>query len=168
MKTDRFLTGIVIGIGVLIVVALVLFFTRRTTMVYVPDDRPENIVQNFALAVHTKDFQKAYDYMADLDHKPSFDAFRQFYLSQEIELNKYSLQVGTSAVTNDRAVVYCSLVYAGGGPFGSINRQQGTASLFLKGPKWKVTEMPFVYWDYSWYNPNVVPAEKFQPNVQGD
>jgi hypothetical protein len=34
MKQDKFLTGILIGIGVLIVIALALFFTRKDTKQY--------------------------------------------------------------------------------------------------------------------------------------
>jgi len=38
MKQDRFLTGILIGIGVLIVIALFVFFTRKDTQTYIPED----------------------------------------------------------------------------------------------------------------------------------
>ena len=39
MKQDRFLIGILIGIGVLIVVALTIFFTRQNKQTYMSDRR---------------------------------------------------------------------------------------------------------------------------------
>jgi hypothetical protein len=159
MKQDRYLTGIVIGIAALVVLALVLFLTRRTQVTYLSDDQPQNVVQNFVLALNKKEYQKAYTYLDGMKNKPDFDEFQQYFLSQDIELNKRSLQVGTATVTTDRAVVYCTLVYAGDGPFGSINRQQVTASLVLKDGKWGIIEMPY-YWNYSWNDLNSIPAEK--------
>ena len=57
MKQDKFLTGILIGIGVLIVIALGLFFTRQDKRDYVADDKPEGVVYNYVLAVVNKDYQ---------------------------------------------------------------------------------------------------------------
>ena len=65
MKQDRFLVGILIFIGVLVVVALALFFIRQDNQVYVADDTPDNIVRNYALALQKQDFQRAYTYLAD-------------------------------------------------------------------------------------------------------
>ena len=58
MKQDRFLTGILIGIGVLVVIALVVFFTRKDSQTYVSEDVPEGVVHNYVLAVLNKDYQK--------------------------------------------------------------------------------------------------------------
>jgi hypothetical protein len=168
MKTDRFLTVIVIGIGVLVVIALALFFTRRSAIEYLTEDRPENIVHNYMLALHKQDYQKAYDYLADLKYKPGFGEFRQYLLGQQIELNRYSLQVGSAAINTDRAVVYCTMVYSNGGPFGTINREPATANLAQTDGKWKISEMPPAYWNYSWFNQNSIPPEIFQPVNPGD
>ena len=58
MKQDRFLTGILIGIGVLIVIALAVFFTRKDSQTYVSEDAPEGVVHNYVLAVLNKDYPK--------------------------------------------------------------------------------------------------------------
>ena len=55
MKQDRFLTGILIGIVVLVVVALAVFFTRKDNLNYVSDDTPAGVVQNYVVAVHKRD-----------------------------------------------------------------------------------------------------------------
>ena len=65
MKQDRFLTGILIGIGVLVVVALAVFFSRKDAQTYVPDDTPEGVVYNYVLAVLNKDYEKAFVLAAD-------------------------------------------------------------------------------------------------------
>jgi hypothetical protein len=40
MKQDRFLTGILVGIAVLVVVALAVFFIRKDNQSYVSEDVP--------------------------------------------------------------------------------------------------------------------------------
>ena len=60
MKQDRFLTGILIGIGVLIVISVALFFMRKDSqLTYLDDTKPENVVHNYAVAVYKKDYDKA-------------------------------------------------------------------------------------------------------------
>ena len=80
MKQDRFLTGILIGIAVLIVVALTVFFSRKDNLNYVADDTPEGVVQNYVVALHKRDFDKAYGYLADLENKPTQEQFHQSFL----------------------------------------------------------------------------------------
>ena len=79
MKQDRFLTGILIGIGVLIIAALAVFFVRKDSQTYVPDDVPEGVVHNYVVAVLNKDYEKAYGYLADLDNKPTYEEFRESF-----------------------------------------------------------------------------------------
>ena len=43
MKQDKFLTGILIGVGALVVLALVLFFTRQGKQDYVSENTPEGV-----------------------------------------------------------------------------------------------------------------------------
>ena len=49
MKQDKFLTGILIGVGALVVLALVLFFTRQDKRDYLPEDTPEGVAHNYVL-----------------------------------------------------------------------------------------------------------------------
>ncbi len=59
MKQDRFLTGILIGIAVLIVIALAFFFSRQNTQTYVSEDTTDGVVNNYVLALLNKDYPKA-------------------------------------------------------------------------------------------------------------
>ena len=89
MKQDKFLTGILIGIGVLIVIALALFFTRKDTKQYTTEDTPEGVVYNYVLAVFNRDYEKAYTYLADLKNKPTYEEFRKsFFNGKLVELRQ--------------------------------------------------------------------------------
>jgi hypothetical protein len=76
MKQDRFLLGILIGIGALVAIALAVFFARRDTQQYRADGAPESVVFNYVLAVTNRDYEKAYGYLANLEHKPTNADFR--------------------------------------------------------------------------------------------
>jgi len=81
MKQDRFLLGILVGIGILVVIALVLFFVRQDKQEYVMDDVPEGVVHNYALALYQGDYQKAYGYLAEREDKPTYEEFRMPFLN---------------------------------------------------------------------------------------
>ena len=55
MKQDRFLIGILIGIVILVVAALTVFFTRKDNLIYVTEETPEGVVQNYVVALHKRD-----------------------------------------------------------------------------------------------------------------
>ncbi len=84
MKQDRFLLGILIGIGVLILAALIVFFSRQNQQTYNPEGTPDGAVHNYILAVLNGNYQKAYGYLADLDNKPSYDTFRRSFATGSV------------------------------------------------------------------------------------
>jgi len=152
MKQDRFLTGILIGIGVLIVVALAVFFTRKDTQVYVSEDTPEGIVHNYVLAVLNKDYQKAYGYLADLEYKPHYEEFRRAFLNREVNPEGQAVDIGESTITGDEAVVDLALIYNSSDPFSTGYRNVQSASLVKQNGAWKLTSMPqYNFWGYNWY-----------------
>ncbi len=89
MKQDRFLLGILIGIGVLIIAALVVFFIRKDSQTYVPDDVPEGVVHNYVVAVLNKDYEKAYGYLADLDKQAHLRAVPEIVRDRGIEPRQF-------------------------------------------------------------------------------
>jgi len=62
-NTDKFLVGIVAGIVVLVVVALLLTLTRPGES-YRADDTPEGVVHNYLLALQKGDYERAYSYLS--------------------------------------------------------------------------------------------------------
>ena len=152
MKQDRFLTGILIGIGVLIVVALAVFFTRKDTQTYLPEDVPEGVGHNYVLSVLNKDYEKAYGYLADLEDKPTYDEFRRAFLNREVFPDQVGVDVGESDIIRDTATVELSLIHNSSDPFSTGWRDSQIAQLLKQNGEWKLTSMPgYYFWEYNWY-----------------
>jgi hypothetical protein len=151
MKQDRFLTGILIGIGVLILLALGLFFMRQDKREYVADTTPEGVVHNYVLAILNKDYEKAYGYLADLENKPTYEAFRQSFFNGMVNPEDTGVDVGTAEINGDEAVVTLTLFYSYSDPFSSRYESTDQALLVRQGGDWKLSSMPYNFWDYNWY-----------------
>ncbi|HEY2980616.1 MAG TPA: hypothetical protein VGJ22_05510, partial [Anaerolineales bacterium] len=119
MKQDRFLIGILAGIGALIVIALVLFFARQDTKEYKTDGSPSSVVFNYVLAVTNRDYEKAYTYLADLENKPTYEEFRQSFLNGMVNADNVAVDVGEEQIDGDVASVELNLIYASSDPFSS-------------------------------------------------
>ena len=79
---------------VLVVVALAVFFTRQDTQTYVSDETPEGVVHNYVVAVLNKEYEKAYGYLADLDNKPTYEEFRDAFLTGMVNPNNSAVDIG--------------------------------------------------------------------------
>jgi hypothetical protein len=158
MKQDKFLTGILIGIGALILLALGLFFMRKDGQrEYVADTTPDGVVHNYVLAVLNKDYQKAYDYLADLEHKPTYEEFRQSFFNGMVNPSDTGVDIGSAEINKSEAVVNLSIYYSNNDPFSSRYANQDRALLTQQNSKWKLNSMPSNFWDYNWYQ------EQFKP-----
>lgn len=158
MKQDKFLTGILIGIGALIALALALFFLRKDGQSkYVADSTPEGVTHNYALAVLNKDYQKAYGYLADLENKPTYEQFRQSFFNGMVNPNDVGVEVGAAEINGDEAVVNLSVYYSVNDPFSSRYASEDRALLVEQDGAWKLSAMPYNFWDYNWYQ------EPFKP-----
>jgi len=164
MKQDRFLTGILVGIGVLIVLALALFFTRQDTKDYRDDDTPETVVHNYALALYKGDYQKAYAYLAEKEHKPTYEEFRSPFLNHYIDPNDAGLEVGETRLEGDEAFVTVYLIYNSSDPFSSGYRGEEVARLVRQNGNWMLVYMPYNFWYYDWYQ---VPPEGIKREPAG-
>ena len=152
MKRDRFLTGILVGIAALVVIALVVFFIRRDTQTYIAEETPEGVVHNYVLAVLNGDYQKAYGYLADLENKPTYEQFRDAFIKGVVNPNNSAVDIGESEINNDTASVEVALIYNPSDPFSTGYRDVQRAILVQQGGAWKLSSMPtYYYWDYSWY-----------------
>ncbi len=151
MKQDRFLTGILIGIAALVVLALALFFVRQENRAYRPDDTPEGVAHNYILAVYNRDYEKAYSYLAEEEFKPSFEQFREAFVFNYINPQNVGTEVGAAEIYADSATVQVFTYYNPSDPFSSGYRNTEGASLTLQNGQWKVTQMPYYFWYYDWY-----------------
>ena len=152
MKQDKFLMGILIGVGVLVVLALGLFFARQQDRNgYLAEDTPEGVAHNYVLAVLNKDYEKAYGYLADLKYKPTYEEFRQSFLNGMVNPAGTGLDVGEATITGDEAVVDLMVYYSYSDPFSSRTGSPDRALLVEQDGGWKVSSMPYSFWDWNWY-----------------
>jgi hypothetical protein len=160
MKQDRFLMGILIFIGLLVIAALALFFIRQDAQVYGTEDTPEGIIRNYVLALQKQDFQRAYGYLAEKDNKPTYDTFRRAFLTNQLDVSSNGLQVGSVQYLNSgEATVGISVLYAGSGPFAQSSTSTDKATLIQQGGTWKLSYMPYPFWAYDWFQPTPVPVK---------
>ena len=155
MKQDRFLLGILVGIGVLVLVAVGLFFTRQDTQEYRAEDTPEGVVHNYALALYRGDYEKAYDYLAEDKYKPTYNEFREYFFDAYSNPGDVGIEIGKTEIDDDQAFVVLHLIYSPSDPFSSGYRGTETARLELQGGEWKLNQMPYNFWNYGWYEPPV-------------
>lgn len=157
MKQDRFLTGILIAIGVLVIVALALFFARRGQQSYRAEQSPDAVAFNYVLAVTNKDYQKAYGYLADLENKPTYDQFRRSFLTGSVSPENVGVDVGQAEISGDEAMVSVDVIYSPSDPFSDGYRNTQQAVLVQQNGEWKISSMPYNFWDYSWYQATPKP-----------
>lgn len=165
MKGDRFLIGILIAIGVLVLASLALFFARQNGQSYQTEDTPEGVVHNFALALTEKDYQRAYSYLAQEEGKPEYETFLETFATSRDRFSNVGLQIVSSSLNGDSAIVDVIVVHVGQGPFDDGWREETAAILIGSDGDWKIRQMPFPYWDFGWYRdesgkltPSVVPT----------
>ena len=157
MKQDRFLVGILVGIGILVVVALALFFTRQDEQEYVSENTPEGVVHNYALAVYREEYEKAYAYLAETENKPTYNEFRQAFFNNFVDPSNAGLELGETEIVGNEAYVTVYLIYNPSDPFSSGYRNTETARLERQDGEWKLLQMPYNFWSYDWYQPK--PAQ---------
>lgn len=157
MKQDRFLTGILVGIAVLVLLSLLVFFLRKDRLTYVDDSTPQGVVQNYIVAVQKQDYEKAYSYLADLENKPTYDQFRDAFFSGMVSPSNAGVEILGSQIDGDRARVELSLFFAPSAPLESGARSTENALLVRQGNAWKIRQMPYLFWAYSWYQPASQP-----------
>lgn len=152
MKQDRFLTGILVGIAALVVIALVVFFLRQGSESYISEEAPEGVVHNYVLAVLDGDYERAYAYLAELDRKPTYQQFRDAFLKGMVNPNNSAVDIGRSEVKGDTASVEVALIYNPSDPFSTGYRDVQRAILVRQGSAWKLSSVPcYYFWDCSWY-----------------
>jgi len=159
LRQDRFLLAILSVIGLLIVIALALFFFRQSAQTYLNDNTPEAVVHNYVLALQKADFQRAYNFLDEKNGKPTFIQFHQAFINNQLNTSTAAVQIGEVTITGDEASVSLSLLQSGGGPFADTFRSTQVATTVRQSGTWKIDQMPFPFWSYDWYQPATTPAK---------
>ncbi len=161
MKQDRFLFGILIGIGLLMLLAIVLFFLRqRSVLEYGTEGSPEGVVRNYMVAVLRKEYERAYSYLADDPGKPSLIEFKKAFI-RNLSAANIGVDIGATEIAGDEAYVTIYIQYQSSDPFSSGYRNQEQAVLVRQGDAWKIRQMPGYFWSWEWFQPT--PAPLFTP-----
>ena len=160
MKQDRFLFGILIFIGLLVVTAVALFIVRNHAPAYGPEDTPQGVVYNYAVALQLNDYARAYGYLAKKDNQPTYDNFQHAFLARQLDTSASALQIGdVQMLANGDAWVNVTIQYAGSGVFNSGYSLPDKATLVKQNGVWKITYLPNPYWAYDWYQPTPAPVK---------
>ena len=157
MKNDRFLNGIITGIGVLILIALVLFFIRQQQAEYREDDSPQGVVHNYILGLIQHDYERAYSYLTDKLEKPDLAQFQLELTRSENEIKRVSVTIGEVFLTGDTATVSLNMSQSYGGPITRSSWYTETAQLIRQNGTWKIVNMPYPLWSWNWYNEVITP-----------
>ena len=177
MKNDRFLLIILAGIGVLVVTAILLFFSRRDSREYGPEDTPQGVIRNYVLALEKRDYVRAYSYLGEGENKPDFDTFRQDFLTRRVDPSSAAVVIGDELPSGDETVVDLVIVYSSSGPFADSYREPAQALLtHSDADEWKILRLPYPYWGYAWYEeepgqfiePRINPSGSAVRTLQGD
>jgi hypothetical protein len=156
MKNDRFLLGILIFIGLLVVVAIGMFVSRNQPQTYMPDDSPESIVFNYSLALAQNDFTRAYGYISGQDGQPTQAVFQSNFARNSM-VQDYGLRIVNESIIDNEAIVEVTVIYSNNGPFDSGYTSEDSARLVLENGAWKITYMPYPYWSFDWYSGRTGP-----------
>ena len=159
MKKDSFLIGILSAILILVVAALALFFARKDNLIYSEGKEPENVVNNYVVAIHKKDYERAYSYLADLKYKPNFDTFKTSFLNHMIDPASAGIEIGKSEVSGTNASVEIGILFNPGDPFSGGYRNTEYGLLIQQNGEWKIKQLPYTVWSYDWYNESMKPIQ---------
>jgi hypothetical protein len=155
MKQDRFLIGILVFIGVLVIAALALFFIRNQAPAYGPEETPQGVVRNYAVALQKGDYVRAYGYLAEQDNKPTYDSFLSVFLTKQLDFSNAALEMGgVQQQTGSETWIAVTVQYAGSGPFDNGWSNPDKATLVRQNGIWKITYLPYPYWENGiWFQP---------------
>lgn len=151
MKQDRFLTGILVGIAILVITALTVFFLRKDNLQYSAEGTPESALRNYVVALYKDDYDRAYAALADLPNKPSAEKFHQDLANGNVNPGSAGIEILQTDLSGETAYVKIALLYGSSDPFSSGYRNTVTAVLVRQAGSWKIKEMQPPYWGYDWY-----------------
>ncbi len=136
-RPDRTLLVIVSLIAVVVILALVVVFTRGAPAVLDPST-PEGVVQSYTQSVIAGDRPGAMELLTQ-------DIRENCERSDSYTTSGLRLTLVSTTVTGDNAVVRVSISSnSGGGPFGGSDYEfEGTFTLVLEGGYWKIDTAPW-------------------------
>lgn len=145
MKEDRFLLIILGVIGLLAISALSLFFIRRESQTYVPDDSPEGVLRNYIIALILEDYEKAYSYLQDTETTPPFKKYKEKLNSRRERINRTAVKIISIDISGEEAKIKVVLTREGRDPFDSSYSSDHSVQLVRQNTVWKLEKIPYPF-----------------------
>lgn len=160
---DRFLWGIIIGISILVVTALVLFFLRQEQAGTTDESTPAGVVESYILALQQGDDEKAYAHLVHRENRPTLAMFREaLFPYQRDQINRTAVEVGDTIFGSSGRAATVQVIFIRGsqGLLGDRYQEAGSFMLVEQNGAWKIEHAPYPFWSYNWYlspPPGILP-----------
>ena len=151
MQSSRLANIIVSVVAIVLLTFLVMLFINQNQAEYLPEDQPNNIVNNYILSLVKSDYKKAYSYLADVTDKPNFTVFQNGISQNKKEINNANITIGEIIQEGQSATVQINI---------RQNYEKSLltdpdlyneyAQLLLENDVWKITSMPEPFWSEEW------------------
>ena len=151
MQSSRLANIIVSVVAIVLLTFLVMLFINQNQAEYLPEDQPNNIVNNYILSLVKSDYKKAYSYLADVTDKPNFTVFQNGISQNKNEINNANITIGEIIQEGQSATVQINI---------RQNYEKSLltdpdlyneyAQLLLENDVWKITSMPEPFWSEEW------------------
>jgi len=162
LRQDRFLIGILIGLGILAAAAVLAVVAQSSRVTYLDDSSPSGVVHNYLLALQRGETDRAYAYLADFPTRPSRSEFRSSYAVTGAPTSLAWLQIGETRLEDGEAIVDLTVTTGSGSIFflDTSYDYEATARLLEEDGRWRLAEMPMEWWDFSWSaeDPSLYPG----------
>ncbi len=160
-NTDKFLTGIVIGV-VLLVGAAFAVALMRPKPVYRSEESPDGVAHNYLLALQQRDYDRAYTLLSPAikSYPASAEAFAGDIQNKNNSWNfrlddtSTTLAVDSARITGDQATVTVRETHFNQGGLFDSNQYTNTFEMRVRREDgvWRITGSD-AYWAYCWDDP---------------
>ncbi len=154
MRTDRFLLGILIATGLLVLTALIVFFLRQPHEGYLEGGGPREVVNNYVVALRLGDFERAAGFLARNANTPDARKMQaDLAMGQTQQIRRLVVEIGEPTTQEEEAWVPVKVIFPG---FKLVDNPSGTsftALLARQNGEWRIREMPYPFWSYAWSDP---------------
>jgi hypothetical protein len=138
---------VIVGIiGLLVAAVLILFFVRRNSQAYQPEDTPEGVLHNYVLALNLEDYEKAYGYIALSDFKPDLAEYKREMAAKRPQLLQTSIRILSVQIEENQAEITLSTTREEVEPFEQPRSYNQKAMLIFQDGAWQLAQMPYFLW----------------------
>jgi len=155
-KTDKFLTGIVGGVILLVVISFTIAIFRPEPS-YLIDDTAKGVAHNYLLSLRQKDYDRAYSYLSPglTNYPPSLEDFiddiESYSWNFRLKDTTRTLEIDSTRIQGDRAwITVREIQFDQNGLFDS-SQQARTFEMRLEQieGEWKIIYSQY-YWARCW------------------